>query len=82
MFSDASPEAFFPRQSKALSLRLFVHTWCPVCRTGRLRVVAVFQPSHLPAPALDVASIPREDAGPWRVPAVRISHLQGSLPPL
>ena len=26
---------------------------CPVCHAGRLRVVAVFRPGHLPAPALD-----------------------------
>ncbi|HYA53429.1 MAG TPA: IS91 family transposase [Streptosporangiaceae bacterium] len=26
---------------------------CSVCHTGRLRVVAVFRPGHLPAPALD-----------------------------
>jgi hypothetical protein len=28
-------------------------TRCPVCHAGRLRLVAVFQPGHLPAPALD-----------------------------
>ena len=28
---------------------------CPVCHAGRLRVVAVFRPGHLPAPALDTS---------------------------
>ena len=28
---------------------------CPVCRAGRLRVVAIFRPGHLPAPALDTS---------------------------
>jgi hypothetical protein len=39
----------------ALMLRLtgLDITRCPVCRAGRLRVVAVFRPGHLPAPALD-----------------------------
>ena len=30
-------------------------TRCPVCRTGRLRVVAVFRPGQIPAPALDTS---------------------------
>jgi putative transposase/transposase-like zinc-binding protein len=30
-------------------------TRCPVCRAGHLRVVAVFRPGHLPAPALDTS---------------------------
>lgn len=30
-------------------------TRCPACRTGRLRVVALFRPGHLPAPLLDTA---------------------------
>ena len=30
-------------------------TRCPVCRTGRLRIVAVFRPGHLPTPALDTS---------------------------
>jgi hypothetical protein len=30
-------------------------TRCPVCRAGRLRLVAVFRPGHLPAPALDTS---------------------------
>jgi hypothetical protein len=28
---------------------------CPVCHAGRLRLVAVFRPGHLPAPALDTS---------------------------
>ncbi len=28
---------------------------CPVCHAGRLRVVAIFGPGHLPAPALDTS---------------------------
>ena len=28
-------------------------TRCPVCHAGRLRLVALFRPGHLPAPALD-----------------------------
>ena len=41
---------------------------CPVCHAGRLRVVAVFRPGQIPAPALD----PRESA--CRVPlAPRVS---------
>ena len=28
---------------------------CPVCHAGRLRVVAVFRPGHLPTPALDTS---------------------------
>ena len=28
---------------------------CPACRAGRLRLVAIFHPGHLPAPALDSA---------------------------
>ena len=28
-------------------------TQCPVCRVGRLRLVADFRPGHLPAPLLD-----------------------------
>ncbi len=28
---------------------------CPVCRAGRLRIVAVFRPGHLPAPAMDTS---------------------------
>ncbi len=28
---------------------------CPVCRAGRLRVVAVFQPGQIPIPALDTS---------------------------
>jgi len=30
-------------------------TQCPVCRAGRLRVVAVFRPGHLPVPRLDTS---------------------------
>ena len=30
-------------------------TQCPVCRTGRLQVVASFRPGHLPAPVLDTS---------------------------
>jgi hypothetical protein len=30
-------------------------TRCPVCRTGRLRVVAVLRPGQIPAPALDTS---------------------------
>jgi hypothetical protein len=28
---------------------------CPVCHAGRLRVVALFRPDHIPAPALDTS---------------------------
>jgi hypothetical protein len=28
---------------------------CPVCHAGRLRLVAVFHPGHLPGPALDTS---------------------------
>jgi len=28
---------------------------CPVCHAARLRLVAVFRPGHLPAPALDTS---------------------------
>ncbi len=28
---------------------------CPACHAGRLRVIAVFQPGQLPAPALDTS---------------------------
>ena len=28
---------------------------CPVCHAGRLRVLAVFEPGHLPAPAWDTS---------------------------
>jgi hypothetical protein len=39
----------------ALMLRLtgLDLTRCPVCHAGRLRVVAVFGPGQIPAPALD-----------------------------
>lgn len=30
-------------------------TQCPVCRAGRLRVVAAFRPGHLPVPRLDTS---------------------------
>jgi hypothetical protein len=30
-------------------------TRCPMCHTGRLRLVAVFRPGHLPAPVLDTS---------------------------
>jgi hypothetical protein len=30
-------------------------TRCPVCRTGRLRLVAVLRPGQIPAPALDTS---------------------------
>jgi putative transposase/transposase-like zinc-binding protein len=30
-------------------------TQCPVCHAGRLRLVAVFRPGHLPAPVLDTS---------------------------
>ncbi len=46
-----------PESVAALLLRLtgVDIAQCPVCQLGRLRVVAVFRPGHLPAPALDSA---------------------------
>ncbi len=44
----AEPAAALMRRLTGLDI-----TRCPVCRMGCLRLVAVFRPGHLPAPALD-----------------------------
>jgi hypothetical protein len=54
----AAPAAPTPPESvAALVYRLtgVDITQCPMCRTGRLRVVAVLRPGQIPAPALDTS---------------------------
>jgi hypothetical protein len=52
-----SPAPAAPEPVATLMLRLtgVDITRCPVCRAGRLHVVAVFRPGHLPAPVLDTS---------------------------
>ena len=51
----APPTPLLPETVAALLHRLtgVDITQCPVCREGRLHVVAVFRPGHVPAPPLD-----------------------------
>ena len=53
----ADPGPAAPEPVAALMRRLtgVDITQCPVCHAGRLRLVAVFRPGHLPAPVLDTS---------------------------
>jgi hypothetical protein len=48
-----APAAAEPVAALMLRLTGLDITRCPVCHAGRLRVVAVFGPGQIPAPALD-----------------------------
>jgi hypothetical protein len=50
-----APPASEPVAALMLRLTGVDLTRCPVCHAGRLRLVAVFRPGHLPAPALDTS---------------------------
>jgi hypothetical protein len=57
LLSVPPPVPAAPEPVAALMLRVtgVDITQCPVCHAGRLRLVAVFRPGHLPAPALDTS---------------------------
>ena len=57
LLSVPPPVPAAPEPMAALLLRVtgVDITRCPVCHAGRLRVVAVFGPGQLPAPALDTS---------------------------
>ena len=51
----AAPTPPKPVASLVLRLTGVDITRCPGCCVGRLRLVAIFRPGHLPAPALDTS---------------------------
>jgi hypothetical protein len=50
-----SPAAPEPGASLLFRLTGVDTTHCPACHAGRLRLVALFRPGHLPAPLLDTS---------------------------